>query len=449
LLRFFDRGLPMFEFWQREFIKFIVVALAALLITVIEGAIPALVFLCLMLLIGNLFHLSSLSRLTRWLLRTDGSVIPEVSGSWEQLSAALYRMVRGTKKSQAQLNLVLDRFQQAAAAMPDGFIILDEQGGIDWCNPTAERHFGLALEQDRGTDISYLVRQPDFAAYVSAQNYGEPLVMRGMRSQDTVLEIQLVPYGNEQKLIISRDITQWDKAETARRDFVANVSHEMRTPITVLSGFLETLSDMEKIDPSLLRRSIDLMRSETARMQHLVEDLLTLSQLENGPPLADSGTVNVADLLHDLEQEAKRLSLGKHQITTVIDQHTQLRGSTHELRSAFSNLVSNAVRYTPAGGKIMLAWTSEDDLPAFVVTDTGPGIAAEHIPRLTERFYRVDRSRSRESGGTGLGLAIVKHILNRHQAQLDITSEPGQGSRFAAIFPTERCVTSDTTPVSA
>ena len=439
----------MFEFWQREIIKFVVIALIAMLIAAIEGAVPALIFLCLILLLGNLFHLNSLSRLTRWLVRTDGALAPEVSGSWEQLSAALYRMVRGAKKSQDRLNLVLDRFQQAAAAMPDGFIILDQQGTIDWCNPTAARHFGLALEQDRGTDISYLVRQPDFAAYVSSQNYTEPLVMRGTRSQDMVLAIQLVPYGNEQKLIMSRDITQWDKAENARRDFVANVSHEMRTPITVLSGFLETLSDMKKIDSSLLRRSIDLMRSETARMQHLVEDLLTLSQLENGPPLVDSSTVNVVDLIHDLEQEAKRLSLGKHQISGEIRIHTQLRGSLHELRSAFSNLVSNAVRYTPAGGKIVLTWANEGILPAFAVTDTGRGIAAEHIPRLTERFYRVDRSRSRESGGTGLGLAIVKHILNRHQAQLDITSELDKGSRFAAIFPAERAVAAEPAHLSA
>jgi two-component system, OmpR family, phosphate regulon sensor histidine kinase PhoR len=439
----------MFEFWQREIIKFVVISLIALLIAAIEGAVPALIFLCLMLLLGNLFHLSSLSRLTRWLLRTDGALIPDVSGSWEELSAALYRMVRGTKSSQDRLNLTLDRFQQAAAAMPDGFIILDGRGNIDWCNPTAERHFGLALKQDRGTDISYLVRRPDFAAYLSSQNYSEPLIIRGARNHDMVLAIQLVPYDNEQKLIMSRDITQWDKAETARRDFVANVSHEMRTPITVLSGFLETLSDMEKIDPSLLRRSIDLMRSETSRMQHLVEDLLTLSQLENGPPLADSGTVNVVDLVHDLEQEAKRLSLGKHIVSSDIRIDTQLRGSAHELRSAFSNLVSNAVRYTPAGGAIVLTWANHGDLPSFAVSDTGPGIAVEHIPRLTERFYRVDRSRSRQSGGTGLGLAIVKHILNRHQAQLDVTSEVGKGSRFAAIFPAERVVAAEPIPVSA
>jgi two-component system, OmpR family, phosphate regulon sensor histidine kinase PhoR len=439
----------MFEFWQREIIKFVFISLTALIVAAFEGTVPALVFLCLVLLIGNLFHLSSLSRITRWLVRTDGALVPDVSGSWEELSAALYRMVRGTKKSQAQLHLVLDRFQQAAAAMPDGFIILDEQSNIDWCNPTAERHFGLDLEQDRGTDISYLVRQPDFGAYLASYNYGEPLIMRGTRAPDIVLAIQLVPYGNEQKLVMSRDITQWDKAETARRDFVANVSHEMRTPITVLSGFLETLSDMEKIDPSLLRRSISLMRSETARMQHLVEDLLTLSQLENGPPLLDSGTVNVAELILDLEQEAKRLSLGKHQIKSDIRINTQLRGSLHELRSAFSNLMSNAVRYTPAGGSIVMSWANERNLPVFAVIDTGPGISAEHIPRLTERFYRVDRSRSRESGGTGLGLAIVKHILNRHQAQFDISSELGKGSRFAAIFPTERIVATESVSASA
>ena len=439
----------MLGFWQRELVKYALFGAIALLIERFEGWVPALSFLCLALLVGNLFHLNNLNRLTRWLVRTDRHVVPEVSGSWQELSATLYRLVKQTRLSQTQLNLALGRFQQAAAAMTDGFIILDERGGIEWFNPVAERHFNLHPEIDLGTDITYFVRQPEFARYVASQNYSEPLTMRGARSQDLVLAVQLIPYGNEQKLIISRDITQWEKAESARRDFVANVSHEMRTPITVLSGFLETLSDMETIEPKVLARSMSLMQSETKRMQYLVEDLLMLAQLENGPPLVDSDTVNVVELLGELMREAQVLSSGKHEIRTQILSDVRLHCSLHEIRSAFGNLVSNAVRYTPAGGTVTLSWAVEGAMPIFAVADTGPGIEAEHIPRLTERFYRVDRSRSRASGGTGLGLAIVKHILNRHQARLEIASEVSKGSRFSAIFPTERLVAAERLAVAS
>lgn len=430
-------------FWQRELTKYVIFVVIALVIEKFEGWVPALMFVSLALLLGNVFHLSNLNRLTRWLTRTDGNLVPDATGSWQGLSAALYRLVRGSKLSQSQLNLALDRFQEAAAAMPDGFIILDERGGIEWCNPVAERHFSLDPEIDRGTDITYFVRQPEFARYVASHDYNEPLIMRGARSQDLVLAVQLIPYGNAQKLIVSRDITQWERAESARRDFVANVSHEMRTPITVLSGFLETLSDMKTIEPKLLTRSMSLMQSETKRMQHLVEDLLMLAQLENGPPLIDSDTVHVVDLVAELIREAKILSSGQHDIQAQLPSDARLHGNLHEIRSAFGNLVSNAIRYTPAGGSITLSWSVDENLPVFAVIDTGTGIEAEHIPRLTERFYRVDRSRSRASGGTGLGLAIVKHILNRHQARLEISSEVGKGSRFAAVFPVERMVAAE------
>ncbi len=430
----------MLGFWQRESIKYVIFAAIALVIQRVEGWVPALIFLCLALVLGNFLHLNNLNRLTRWLTRSDIQTVPDLIGSWGELSAALYRMVRGSKRSKEELNLALDRFQQAAAAMHDGFIILDEHGAITWSNPVAERHFNLNPEMDRGTDITYLVRQPEFAHYVASHNYSEPLVMRGARSQELVLEVQLIPYGNNQKLIISRDITQWERAESARRDFVANVSHEMRTPITVLSGFLETLSDMETISPELLKRSMTLMQSETKRMQYLVEDLLMLAQLENGPPLIDTDIVDVETLVQDLVREAKILSSGRHEIQSEILNDVRLRGNRNEIRSAFGNLVSNAVRYTPANGKVKLTWTTENGLPVFAVNDTGVGIEAEHLPRLTERFYRVDRSRSRATGGTGLGLAIVKHILNRHQGRLEITSEVDRGSRFAAVFPSERAV---------
>ena len=435
-------------FWRRELLTYVFFAAIALVIAKFEDWTPALVFLCLALLLGNLFHLNNLNRLTRWLTRTDGHLVPEVSGSWQELSAALYRLLKGTKLSQNQLNLALDRFQQAAAAMTDGFILLDERDGIEWCNPVAQRHFKLHPEIDRGTDITYFVRQPEFARYVASQNYSEPLIMRDARAQDLVLEVQLIPYGNKQKLIISRDITQWEKAESSRRDFVANVSHEMRTPITVLSGFLETLTDMETVDAKVLSRSMGLMQSETKRMQYLVEDLLMLAQLENGPALVDSDDIDVAELVQELVREARVLSSGKHDIQAEIVSDVRLHGNLHEIRSAFGNMASNAVRYTPAGGRVKLIWTTQGERPVFAVSDTGVGIEAQHLPRLTERFYRVDRSRSRATGGTGLGLAIVKHILNRHQASLEIRSEVGKGSRFEAVFPAERSVAAEAVAIA-
>ncbi len=436
-------------FWRRELLTYVFFAAIAFVIAKFEGWVPALSFLCLALLLGNIFHLNNLNRLTNWLTRSDGHLVPDVSGSWQGLSAALYRLVKSSKLSQNQLNLALDRFQQAAAAMTDGFILLDEHDGIEWCNPVAQRHFSLHPDIDRGTDITYFVRQPEFARYVASQNYSEPLIMRDARAQDLVLEVQLIPYGNKQKLIISRDITQWEKAESSRRDFVANVSHEMRTPITVLSGFLETLTDMETIDAKVLRRSMSLMQSETKRMQYLVEDLLMLAQLENGPPLVDSDDIDMVELVQELVREARLLSSGKHEIQAEMLSDVRLRGNLREIRSALGNMVSNAVRYTPAGGNVKLIWFMQDDLPVFAVTDTGVGIEAEHLPRLTERFYRVDRSRSRATGGTGLGLAIVKHILNRHQARLEISSTVGRGSRFEAVFPAERIVSPERVAIAS
>jgi two-component system, OmpR family, phosphate regulon sensor histidine kinase PhoR len=429
----------MSAFWRRELTKFAVFLLIALFINAIEGAEPALFFLCIALLLGNLYHLRNLAALTKWLPKADGSPVPQGRGSWEEPFATLYRMVRGTQKSRNQLTEALDRFQSAAAAMPDGVLLLDEAGRIEWGNPSAERHFGLNLKQDRGSQVTYLIRQPEFASYLSAQIYREPLLLRGVRNTDLILSVQLVPYGDDRRLVLSRDITQLEKAENARRDLVANVSHELRTPLTVVGGFVETLSDMAHADPALIKRSLTLMREQTTRMQRLVEDLLTLARLESEPPATDETRLVIPELMAALQQEGEQLSQGKHRFKIELESDLALLGSRGEIHSALSNLVSNAVRYTPASGEIRLSWRADVQRGGvFSVHDTGPGIAREHIPRLTERFYRVDRSRSRETGGTGLGLAIVKHALNRHQARLEIQSELGKGSVFSAVFPARR-----------
>jgi two-component system, OmpR family, phosphate regulon sensor histidine kinase PhoR len=285
--------------------------------------------------------------------------------------------------------------------------------------------------------------------YLETRNFREPLLLRLKREdQELSLSIQLVPYGASEKLLLCRDITRWERMETTRRDFVANVSHELRTPLTVLSGFLETLTDTPEPDHDLRLRSVELMAEQAQRMHRLVEDLLTLSRLESAQYPLREEFVDVPRLVRDLFAEAQSMSAGKHRLCLRTDNATGLRGSGEELRSAFSNLISNAVRYTPERKTIEVAWTTRGVEPAFVVRDEGIGIEPHHIPRLTERFYRVDRGRSRASGGTGLGLAIVKHVLSRHQAHLEVTSVPGAGSSFAAVFPGGRAASRDTEPAS-
>jgi two-component system phosphate regulon sensor histidine kinase PhoR len=265
-------------------------------------------------------------------------------------------------------------------------------------------------------------------------------MLKQMRHHRLTLLIQLVPYGKNQQLLISRDITSYERIETMRRDFIANVSHELRTPLTVVIGYLEMLSVENSTDPEMQQLALTAMREQTARMQRLVEDLLTLSRLENALNKLHESTVDMPSLLRELYREAESLSAGKHTIRLSIDSEDQILGSREELRSAMGNLIGNAIRYTPEGGEIHISWKVRHGKGLFYVRDTGVGIDAAHIPRLTERFYRVDNSRSRETGGTGLGLAIVKHVLNRHQARLKIASEVGKGSEFCIQFPAKRLI---------
>jgi two-component system phosphate regulon sensor histidine kinase PhoR len=387
-----------------------------------------------------LFHLKYLAALDRWLENPKHSELPQGIGLWNDIFYNLQRLQRRQNRNQVELSEVLERFQTAAQAMPDGIVMLNAADQIIWCNLVSGAHFGLDSERDHGQFIRYLIRQAQFTDYLNAQNYSEPLFLKSPINRDTSLTIQLVPYGQNQKLLISRDVTQIERIEAMRRDFVANVSHELRTPLTVVGGFLESFADSELLNHNELRSYLRLMREQTQRMQRLIEDLLTLSRLENNQSAPHEDCVDIPALAHSLHEEAKSLSNGKHDIQLVIDADACLRGTYDELRSALGNLISNAVRYTPEGGKITLRWEKKGNEAVFSVEDTGDGIEAQHLPRLTERFYRVDRSRSRETGGTGLGLAIVKHVLTRHQARLEITSEPGKGSRFSAWFPSHRIV---------
>ncbi len=430
----------MFDFWRRALFPPLALLLFSLLLWAIAGALPAALFFAGSLLVYLVLHLRQLAALNHWLDDSEQREMPEGSGLWEEVFARLSRMVRKHRKERVRRIAALQHMEQATAALPEGVTILDVADRIEWCNPLAERHFGLDGVRDIGQQITYLARQPEFVQYLAQHDFSETLVLRGARQDGLTLSIKLIPYGGNKKLLISRDITHLERIETMRRDFVANVSHELRTPLTVVNGFVETLCDMPNLENEVARRALGLMAEQTQRMQRLVEDLLTLSRLDNALNALQEEDVDVCVLLRTLHQEGLSLSAGQHALQLELVSDCTLLGNTEELRSAFGNLVSNAIRYTPPGGEIVLRWQAQGDEIVFSVQDGGIGIAPQHIPRLTERFYRVDHSRSRETGGTGLGLAIVKHVANRHQARLEISSEEGRGSTFSMVFPAKRRV---------
>jgi len=405
-----------------------------------------------MLIAGLVWVLLDFSRglrLLKWLKDEDFDRQPFRHGLWGDLAGRIHRIVRARQKRIEESEARLQDFLSALQASPNGVVLLDEQGRIEWFNQTAANHFGLDAQRDILQHFGNLVRDPAYAAYVQAGDFTHAVILPGRQSTPTRpvrLSVHLHPYGQGRRLLLSRDITLFEQAEAMRRDFVANVSHEIRTPLTVLAGFVETLQTLP-LNEAERARYLDLMAQQAARMQSLVTDLLMLSRLE-GSPLPGTGEwVPLPPLMRQLEQEAKALSEVLHPPLTDARQHIvfdpapayELAGVATELHSALSNLVSNAVRYTPASGTVQVGWVlHEDGRGEFYVQDNGPGIAPEHLPRLTERFYRVDRSRSRETGGTGLGLAIVKHVAQRHGAELKIDSAPGKGSRFALVFPSHR-----------
>jgi len=402
------------------------------LLAFVLGALAAVLGLRLV------YHGLHLSALRRWLRRPELEHLPRGRGVWEEALAELHRFLKRRDAEQDGLAKALARFSAAARALPDGVVILDREHRIEWSNPTAAHHFGIDARGDFGQPIVNLIRHPDFVAYLDSRDFSQPLVLRAAR-MDSTLSLRVIEFGEDRMLLNSRDVTADERIDTMRRDFVANVSHELKTPVTVLSGFVETLADDSfQLTPAQRQRFLVMMAEQATRMQHLVEDLLTLSALETNAAPADEQPIELRPFMEGLAEEARALSAGRHGIEAVVEDDCRLLGSRTELHSAFSNLVSNAVRYTPENGRVRLAWRLADGRGLFSVSDSGIGIEPRHIPRLTERFYRVDSGRSRETGGTGLGLAIVKHALTRHQAVLDVESEPGRGSTFSAVFPPGR-----------
>ena len=430
----------MQDFWLRLSIPVVLVTLFALLLWAVFSAAPALLFMLLVLLTVMANHARQLYRLGRWLQDARLETIPEAGGVWDEVFSRLYKMVKQHNQTRLELADELQHIEQATAALPEGVAILNEANRIEWCNPLAQQHFDLDAEHDLMQDITYLVRQPEFIEYLQESHFSEPLVMRPARHDDMLLSIKFIPYGVNKRLLISRDVTQLERIEAMRRDFVANVSHELRTPLTVVNGYVENLRDMTDLTREDAQHALQRMTEQTKRMENLVTDLLTLSHLENDRSPLREEAIDVEALLSEIYQDGQLLNGGVHSVHLEVQSSAKLLGNRDELRSAFGNLLSNAIRYTPAGGIISLRWEERGEQPVFSVQDSGIGIAAQHIPRLTERFYRVDRSRSRETGGTGLGLAIVKHVAMRHQAKIEVMSEEGKGSTFALVFPTKRAL---------
>jgi len=384
-------------------------------------------------------HLFYASLLAGWLEEPRLEDIPNGMGIWTQVFARLYRARRTTEQNERRLQDNEERFRRTISALPEGIVLVDLSLQIEWCNPVAEHHLGVSLTGDHGMRVTNLVRDPAFVSYMTSGQYDLPLEFRPMARPNTALEVRVIEVERTRLMVISRDITQREEVDAMRRDFIANVSHELRTPLTVVNGFMEMLLDAQQGDEATRQHHLKLMQEQAQRMSRLVEDLLTLSRLESSESSLVEETVDVHLLMSEVADEARVLSGGRHRVE-VSPARAFLRANREELRSAFGNLVSNAIRYTPEGGRIALAWSTRDGDGRFEVQDTGIGVAPEHISRLTERFYRVDKSRSRETGGTGLGLAIVKHVLLRHDARLDIESDVGKGSTFSAVFPASRIV---------
>lgn len=414
--------------------------LGGLLLTLLGGLLIGYLFdrtllLALIAVVGwGLWQIWQFRRLYQWILAENSRDLPSFRGKWDDLAYALYRRQREARQRERNLRQVIARFRQSSAALSDAIVILDRNDHPEWWNKAAETLLGLNAPADQHRSLLNILRDPRFIHYYQNGAYQEGLELPSPRDPQITLLYNITLYGEGDRLLVARDITRLKRLEQTRQTFVANASHELRTPLTVMRGYIETFMDQDLPPP--LHRALARMEQQSQRMEHLVRDLLLLSRLESDQPLHTNQVVEMAPLLKRILRDAQTLSGEKqHHITLHLNTDQDLFGQEGELHSAFSNLVFNAVRYTPAGSCIDLIWEADAEGGRLCVIDTGPGIAAHHLPRLTERFYRVDESRASESGGTGLGLSIVKHVLVRHNAQLKIDSAPGQGSRFCCHFP--------------
>lgn len=424
--------------WKRLVLELFLSCIPALVLGAIFGYLPWFLLASVTgLLIWHFWNLLQLS----WWLWVDRSMTPPPGhGSWEPLLYGLHQMQLRNKKRRRELGSLIKRFRSGAESLPDAVVLTTEEGVIFWCNGLAQQLLGLRWPDDNGQNILNLLRYPEFTQYLKQQAFAKPLNL--VLNNGRHLEIRVMPYSEQQLLMVARDVTQMHQLEGARRNFFANVSHELRTPLTVLQGYLEMMQE-QTLAGATREKALHTMREQTSRMEGLVKQLLTLSKIEASPIHTPNEVIDVPMMLRVVEREAQTLSQQRQTIEFHVDNSLKVLGSDEQMRSAISNLVYNAVNHTPPATHIIVSWQRVASGVEFSVEDNGPGIAAEHIPRLTERFYRVDKARSRQTGGSGLGLAIVKHAVNHHDSRLEITSEPGKGTRFSFTLP-ERLIAKTT-----
>lgn len=399
--------------------------------------------LTLGLLSATVVHLLWHSRFQRklaiWLWRDRSLIPPQGKGSWEAIFNGLYRLQLRQRGRRRELARLIRRFRQGAESLPDAAVVIGQDGSIIWCNKLAQQLLGFRWPDDAGQHIGNLIRAPLFIAYLERGEFQEPLELPAPQREQTLLEFRIMIYVEDQQLLLVRDVTRLRSLEQVRKTFVANVSHELRTPLTVLKGYLEILE--EPPAAAMWQKTRDVMLEQTLRMEALVQQLMTLNRIEASSSVASEQVVNLPEMLQMLAIEAQTLSGDKnHKLSFNVDQQLQILGDPEQLRSTVSNLVYNAIRHTPANTAIVVDWSRVGRTARFAVTDAGPGIGLEHLNRLTERFYRVDKARSRHTGGSGLGLAIVKHALAHHDSRLAINSQLGQGSCFSFILPEHRVI---------
>jgi two-component system phosphate regulon sensor histidine kinase PhoR len=416
--------------WKRLVLELFLSCIPALVLGAMFGYLPWFLLASVTgLLIWHFWNLLQLS----WWLWVDRSMTPPPGhGSWEPLLYGLHQMQLRNKKRRRELGSLIKRFRSGAESLPDAVVLTTEEGVIFWCNGLAQQLLGLRWPDDNGQNILNLLRYPEFTQYLKQQTFTKPLNL--VLNNGRHLEIRVMPYSEQQLLMVARDVTQMHQLEGARRNFFANVSHELRTPLTVLQGYLEMMQE-QTLAGATREKALHTMREQTSRMEGLVKQLLTLSKIEASPIHTLNEVIDVPMMLRVVEREAQTLSQQRQTLEFHVDSSLKVLGSDEQMRSAISNLVYNAVNHTPPATHIIVSWQRVANGVEFSVEDNGPGIAAEHIPRLTERFYRVDKARSRQTGGSGLGLAIVKHAVNHHDSRLEITSEPGKGTRFSFTLP--------------
>jgi two-component system phosphate regulon sensor histidine kinase PhoR len=425
--------------WVKEAWRLAAFTTLALIVGITLQQVFASLFVFLLLYMG--WHFYNLYRLDRWFQQRESTTSLDAAGIWGEIFNHVYRLQRNNQQRKVKLRKMLSRFQKSTAAMPDATVVINEYDEIEWFNKAAKTYLGLKKKKDRGQRVDNLIRNEKFSALLSSGDFKKAIEFPSPVNDSIQLSVRLVPYGGNKLLMVARNVTRLQKLERVRQDFVANVSHELRTPLTVINGYLENLVDAHDVPTEQLQKVLKQMVQQSNRMSRIVDDLLMLSRLESDEGLDHYNDISVPAIIAAILEECNPLSGEKHQqIKAEIDHSLWLKGDEKEIYSALSNLIINAIKYTPEKGDIHIRWQLHDKSPGFAVQDSGIGIAANHLPRLTERFYRVDKGRSRDQGGTGLGLAIVKHVLSRHGARLQIESEPGKGSTFSVQFPEDLAV---------